>query len=79
MILLSVKSADPTAIDFRSPDISPPPSGLELPQAAEIDVIRASRAARIARFHFRVLDIDADIPKPSRPLDISRTLSICTR
>src|ERR1700710_121823 len=46
MILDSGKSAEPTAIDLRSPDISPPPSGLELPQAA---VMRARAVASTAR------------------------------
>ncbi len=59
MIFDSVKSAEPTLIDLRSPEISPPPSGLELPQAA---VIRAKTAARIARCHLRVFDIPLDIP-----------------
>src|SRR6476620_11386004 len=59
MILLSVKSAEPTLIDLRSPEISPPPNGLELPQAA---VIRANSAARIASCHLRVFDIPLDIP-----------------
>src|SRR6476659_10867693 len=54
MILLSVKSADPTLIDLRSPEISPPPSGLELPHAA---VMRTIKAARKPRCHLRVIDI----------------------
>ena len=39
--------------------MSPPPNGLELPQAA---ATRARMAARIARFHLRVFDIPLDIP-----------------
>jgi hypothetical protein len=50
----SGKSAEPTTIDFKSPEISPPPRGFELPHAA---VISASTAARIARLNLRVLDI----------------------
>src|SRR3977135_3459535 len=50
MILDWGKSAEPTTIDFRSPEADPPPSGLELPHAA---VISASTAARIARLRWR--------------------------
>src|ERR1700730_9399908 len=49
MILDSGKSAEPTTIDFRSPEADPPPSGLELPHAA---VISASTATRIARLRW---------------------------
>src|SRR3981189_1536895 len=50
MILDSGKSAEPTTIDWRSPEAEPPPSGLELPHAA---VIGAGTAARIARLLWR--------------------------
>src|SRR3954465_12004462 len=84
MIFDSVKSAEPTVIDFRSPDISPPPRGLELPHAGSITVISANTATRTARLHRRVLDIRLDIPKPSRPLaphghyrDARRNAALC--
>src|SRR4051812_42448842 len=59
MIFDSVKSAEPTLIDLRSPEISPPPSGLELPQAA---VTNARTAATSARYHLCVLVLPLDIP-----------------
>src|SRR6476469_5668267 len=59
MIFDSVKSAEPTLIDFRSPEISPPPSGFELPQP---EATRAKTAARTARDHLCVFDIPLDIP-----------------
>src|SRR5262245_57192231 len=64
MILDSVKSAEPTLIDFRSPEISPPPSGFELPQAA---VTRAKTAASRARYHLLVFGIALDIPNVLSP------------
>src|SRR5215212_2965437 len=59
MIFDSVKSAEPTLIDLRSPEISPPPSGFELPHAV---ASRANTAARTARQLFGVFDIPLDIP-----------------
>src|SRR5215208_575650 len=70
MIFDSVKSAEPTVIDLRSPDISPPPSGLELPHPA---VISASTAATTARIGLRVLDI----PNVLSAHWLPRTLSRC--
>jgi hypothetical protein len=58
MIFDSVKSAEPTLIDLRSPEISPPPNGLELPQAA---VTNARTAVTSARYRLRVFDIPLDI------------------
>src|SRR6478672_5245573 len=63
MILDSGKSAEPTLIDFRSPEISPLPSGLALPQAVARKAISAAsttsqrlcmvRRARFMRTSFR--------------------------
>src|SRR6476620_9420729 len=54
MILLSVVAVSLKKKDLRSPEISPPTSGLELPHAA---VMRTIKAARKPRCHLRVFDI----------------------
>src|SRR5258705_6120089 len=72
MIFDSVKSAEPTAIDFRSPDISPPPSGLKLPHAGSITVISPNTAARTARLRLRAIDIRKVLPERWLPRTLSR-------
>src|SRR6476661_7580855 len=67
-------------IDFRSPEISPPPSGFELPQAA---VTRTNIAAKSARHLLLVFGIAIDIPNvlsPQAPPDtIGQVVSFAAR